>query len=189
MLQPEKKMISPEEYFKMEQTSEYKSEYYQGDIFAMSGASVNHNLIVSDVITALNTALRGSDCVVFPSDIKVQADELQHYTYPDISVVCGDIEFIADHDDIIVNPVVIVEVLSESTADYDRGSKFKAYRKISSLRNYILIDQYGYSVENFFKNKEDKWELEEFENLNEVVKIKSVGVELSLENIYYHVHF
>ncbi|MCP4348323.1 MAG: Uma2 family endonuclease [Desulfobacterales bacterium] len=184
---PQEKIIAPEEYFQMEEVSEYKSEYYHGETFAMSGASVNHNLIISDVITSLNTALRKTNCLVFPSDIKVELDRGEHYVYPDVSIVCGDIRYGADRKDIITNPVVIIEVLSESTKDYDRGTKFKAYRKISSLRDYILIDQYNHHVEYFFKNESGQWILEEFHDTNDSFIIRSVNVELSLDNIYYRV--
>ncbi len=183
----EKKIITPEEYFQMEETAKYKSEYYYGEIFAMSGASVSHNLIVSDVITSLNIALRKTHCLVFPSDIKVELDRAEHYAYPDVSVVCGDISYGADRNDIITNPIVIIEVLSESTKDYDRGTKFQAYRKISSLRDYILIDQYTRHVEYFFKNKSGQWTLEEFQDANDSFTIRSIKVELSLDNIYYRV--
>lgn len=186
MGQPQEKIITPEEYFEMEEAAEYKSEYYYGEIFAMS-ASVNHNLIVSDVITFLNTALRETHCLVFPSNIKVELVKAEHYAYPDVSVVCGDIRYGADRQDIITNPVVIIEVLSESTKDYDRGTKFRAYRKISSLRDYILIDQYTCHVEYFFKNESGLWTLEEFQNLNDSFMIRSVKVELSLDAIYYRV--
>jgi len=188
MSQPEKKFISHLDYLEMEKTAECKSEYYHGEIFAMTGASVHHNLITSNVITSLNIALRDSDCFVFPGDMKIQIDAAMHYAYPDVSVVCGQIEFAENRNDIVTNPVVIIEVLSESTKDYDRGSKFKAYRGIGSLRDYILTDQYAYYVEYFLKNKAGKWELNEFEKLSDVFTIGSLGAELSLETIYYRLN-
>ncbi|QTA86234.1 Uma2 family endonuclease [Desulfonema magnum] len=183
----EKELISPEEYFAVEEAAQYKSEYYHGEIFAMTGASFNHNLIAMNLATRLHSALRDSSCFVFASDMKIQADEARHYVYPDVSVVCGDIEFLGNRDDIITNPVVIIEVLSESTQSYDRGDKFKAYRKIRSLRDYILVDQYACHVEYFFKNKAGRWELDEFETLEDSFNIRSVDVDLPLETIYYRV--
>jgi Uma2 family endonuclease len=183
----EKKIITPEEYFETEARAEYKSEYYYGEIFAMSGASVKHNLIVSNLITALNNALRKTDCFVFPSDIKVELEKAGHYAYPDVSVVCGDIEYADDRDDIITNPVVIIEVLSESTKDYDRGTKFQAYRKIPSLRDYILIDQYTCHAEHFFKNESGFWTLEEFQDINDALSVRSVNAKLPLKDIYYRI--
>lgn len=171
----------------MEESAEYKSEYYHGEIFAMTGASVSHNIITSNVITSLHIALRNSDCFVFPGDMKIQIDPAGHYAYPDVSVVCGEIEFAENRNDIIANPAVIIEVLSESTKDYDRGSKFKAYRNIRTLTDYILIDQYSYHIEHFFKNKSGKWELNEFDKLSDVFVLRSVDATLSLEDVYYRV--
>jgi Uma2 family endonuclease len=185
---PQKKeIITPGEYFETEAHAEYKSEYYYGEIFAMSGASVNHNLIVMNVGAGLYHSLKGSDCLVFPSDIKVELEKARHYAYPDVSVVCGDIEYADDRDDIITNPVVIIEVLSESTKDYDRGTKFQAYRKIPSLRDYILIDQYTCHAEHFFKNESGFWTLEEFQDMNDALSVRSVNAKLLLKDIYYRI--
>ncbi len=155
----------------------------------MTGASFNHNLIAMNIASALHSALRDSSCFVFASDMKIQVEEDSHYAYPDVSVVCGDIEFVGNRDDIIANPVIIVEILSQSTKNYDRGDKFNAYRKIRSLRDYILADQYACHIEYFFKNDADRWELDEFENPNDSFQIRSVGVELSLEAVYHRVRF
>ncbi|QTA86233.1 Uma2 family endonuclease [Desulfonema magnum] len=188
MAQAEKKeLITPEEYFAMEEAVEHKSEYYHGEIFAMTGASHNHNIIAVNIMASLHGSLSHSDCMTYTGDMKVQVDEARHYVYPDVSVVCGNIEFVGDRDDIIANPVVIFEILSRSTQSYDRGDKFKAYRKIRSLRDYILVDQYACHVEYFFKNKAGRWELDEFETLEESFKIQSLDVDLSLATIYYRV--
>ncbi|MCP4350842.1 MAG: Uma2 family endonuclease [Desulfobacterales bacterium] len=187
MLQVEKKFISPEEYFMMEESAEYKSEYYHGEIFGMSGASVNHNLITSNVIISLGNSLQNSSCLIFPSDIKVQMDKDRHYAYPDVSVVCGDIEYVENRNDIIVNPVVIFEILSKSTKDYDRGSKFTAYRNITSLKDYILIDQYSIFVEHYFKQGENEWGLKVFKNISEQINIRSIGAELFLTSVYKNI--
>jgi len=187
MEQVQIKYISPEDYFEIEEAAQYKSEYYHGEIFAMTGASVNHNLITSDTITALNSALRKTNCVVFPSDIKVQVDEATHYTYPDISVVCGDIEYAANRTDVISNPVVIIEILSKSTSDYDKGAKFTAYRNIDSLQDYILIDQYSYYVEYYHKLDKKEWNFKYFNKIDTSFIIESIKVELKLSDIYYHV--
>jgi len=177
-------IITPEEYFAMEEAAEYKSEYYYSEIFAMSGASYHHNVIAVNLIHALHSALIDKPCQVFSSDMKVQVDEAVHYTYPDVSVVCGDIEFARGRDDIIKNPAVIFEILSESTKDYDRGSKFTAYRKIKSLQNYIVVDQYACHVEYFYKNETGKWTLEEFADSDDRFIIRAIDAELSLKTIY-----
>ena len=184
MAQPKKKPISPDKYFAMEEASEYKSEYYHGEIFAMTGASFNHNLISGNIFPSLHTSLRGSTCFIFASGMRVQVDQEKHYTYPDMSVVCEKIDFANGRDDTIKNPVVIFEILSESTKDYDRGSKFKAYRKINALKDYILIDQYSFYVEYFHKNEDGKWVLDEYNNLKDICKIESIDIELSLDTIY-----
>ncbi len=187
MQQSAKKFISPEEYFAMEEAAEYKSEYYQGEIFAMSGASFNHNLIAMNVSGYLHNLLQDSACFVFTGDMKIQVNEDSHYTYPDTSIVCGDVEFAENRNDVIANPLVIFEILSDSTKDYDRGSKFTAYRNIASLKDYILVDQYSYHVEYFHKNEAGQWSLREFKNMNDMFKISSTDVELSLKTVYHRV--
>ncbi len=187
MQQAEKRLISPEEYFEMEEAAEYKNEYYHGEIFAMSGASFHHNLIAGNIFANLHASLRDTGCIAFTSDMKIRVDEARHYTYPDVSIVCGDIEFAEGRDDTVTNPVVIFEVLSESARSYDKGDKFTAYRKVASLRDYILVDQYAYHAEHFFKNHAGRWELEEFEKLGDAFTIRSADVQMSLDDIYHRV--
>ena len=181
--------ISAEQYFELERTSETKSEYFRGDVFAMTGASVRHNMIVSNVIAALANAFAGMDCHVFPSDIKVEVDPDRHYAYPDASVVCGEIQTPEDRNDAISNPVVIVEVLSASTADYDRGSKFKAYRKLASLNHFITIDQYSVSVEHHRKESPGNWNMRELESIDGTLHFEDFGISVPLDKIYYHIKF
>jgi Uma2 family endonuclease len=189
MLKLRKTFISAEEYFEIEEAAEYKSEYYHGEMFAMSGALVNHNLIVGNAFAGLHNLLRNSDCFVFPSDIRVELDKARHYAYPDVSVVCGDIRCADGRKDTIVNPVLIIEVLSESTQEYDRGLKFKAYQNIPSLKEYILIDQYSCSVEHFFKDESGRWIAEKLDNPEDTLKLRSVDAEVSLRAIYHRVKF
>lgn len=187
MAQPEKKIISPETYFEMEKTAEYKSEYYHGEIFAMTGATVRHNLIVMNISAKLYNQLQDSDCWVFPSDIKVQVDEAVHYAYPDVSIVCGDVEFVEGRNDVVTNPLVIFEVLSESTKDYDRGSKFLAYRNISSLRDYLVVDQFSFSVEHFSMSAPGQWVLTDCRGLEDAVSLGSVDARLTMKEIYHRI--
>ena len=190
MSQPqEKRLLSPREYFDGEETAEYRSEYYHGEIFAMTGASFNHNVIGGNIFASLHAKLRNSPCFVFAGDMKIQIEEDSHYAYPDLSIVCGDIKFGKNRNDIIENPIVIIEILSKSTKNYDRGDKFKSYRNIRSLRDYILIDQYACHVEHFFKNEAGRWELDEFENPDDSFGIRSVSLELSLKMIYERIEF
>ena len=187
MPQPEKKYVSPESYFELERHAENKNEYCDGEIFAMTGASFNHNLIAVNISSALHGALQDSPCHVLASDMKIQADKARHYVYPDVSVVCHEVEFSGKRDDVITNPIVLFEILSNSTKDYDRGSKFMAYRNIISLKDYILVDQYSLHVEHFQKNDKGQWVLDEYKSQSDVFTLKSVGVELSLRNIYARV--
>ena len=179
--------LSRAAYFELEAASETKHEYHRGEIFDMTGASARHNLIASNLITLLNNALGETDCFVFPGDIKVEVEPGEHYTYPDVSVVCGEVDFAAGRDDVIANPLVIVEVLSRSTEDYDRGSKFKAYRKLASLRDYLLVDQYSVSVEHFSTDGGGTWYLAEYEDRSDRLTIRSVAVELSLAEVYHRI--
>jgi len=189
MLKLRKTFITAEEYFEIEEAAEYKSEYYHGEMFAMSGALVNHNLIAMNVSAGLHNLLKDSDCFVFPSDIRVELDRARHYAYPDVSVVCGDIRCADGRKDTIVNPVLIIEVLSESTQEYDRGLKFKAYQNIPSLKEYILIDQYSCCVEHFFKDAAGGWLSEKYDKPEDTLKLRSVDAELSLRAIYHRVKF
>jgi len=185
MLQLKEKYISAEEYFAAEEYAEYKSEYYHGEIFAMSGATHNHNVIAVNITAALHSALYGSDCFVYAGDMRVQVDPAKHYTYPDVTVVCGRIDFSTGRKDTVSNPLVIFEILSESTADYDRGAKFRAYRKIPSFREYIMVDQYSYDVEHYHKNESGFWVTEEFDQISDRFTIHSLDVEICLKDIYY----
>lgn len=183
-----KKPLLPEDYFDAEETSEIKSEYYHGEIFVMTGASFNHNIIAWNILAALHEPLSHTDCFAFPSDMRIQVDEAKHYTYPDISIVCKDIAFAEGRDDTIKNPMVIIEILSDSTKTYDRGMKFTAYRKLPSLREYILIDQYRYHIEYFHKISINRWISEEVKGIGEVLNIRSVGIGLPLMSIYHRVN-
>jgi len=188
----QKKYITPNEYLEMEEIAEIKSEYYRGEIFAMAGATVNHNRISRNTLRGFENQFEqsDSDCEAFGSDLMIEAIKDEHYLYPDISVVCGKPEFLEEENQkqrTLINPVVIVEVLSSSTKDYDKGTKFDSYRKINSLTDYILIDQYNYQIEHFFINEKGNWELSEYKDLNDSLKIKSINFELPLKMIYRRV--
>jgi len=187
MAPPALKRISAEDYFEMEETGFEKSEYYHGEIFVMSGASVNHNLILTNVSSALHAKLSDAGCFVFPCGIKVELDPDQHYAYPDISVVCGEIAYGAGRNDIITNPKVIIEVLSESTRDYDRGGKFAAYRELPSLTDYILIDQYQILIEHFARKSNELWEMRIYRSQEDILDIDSLGISLPVSEIYKNI--
>lgn len=183
-----KKGVSPEEYLEMERSARVRSEYYHGELFAMTGASFRHNVIAGNIFGNLRASLRSSDCFVFMSDMKVQAAPGLHYAYPDVAVVCGDIDFPGGRDDVIANPAVIVEVLSKSTRDYDRGSKFTGYRSISALRDFLAVDQFSAHVEHYSR-AEDGWRLRDHKGLDGDLLLTGLDLRLPLAVIYERVVF
>ncbi len=176
--------ITAEAYLEGERTAEFKSEYRNGHVFAMTGASVPHNIISMNVANALYNAPADGDCLVFHGDLKVQIEEAAHYVYPDVSVVCGPIEYGMGRNDVIANPSLIVEVLSESTQDYDRGSKFAAYRNLPSLRDYLIVDQYRVLTEHFHRIREDDWNLNVRRHLSDNIQFDFREIHLELRKIY-----
>jgi len=188
MEKPAKKYYTPEEYLAVEEAAEFRSEYYKGEIFAMSGATVNHNTIVLNVGANL-LSVREKQCNVYVTDLKVRIETADMFTYPDVLIICGDLEFYNNRKDIILNPVAIIEVLSESTEGYDRGKKFECYRAIPTLREYILIDQFKMHIEQYCINPAGKWELTEYREKTEFLTLCSVDSRISLETIYERVTF
>ncbi len=187
MLKTNEKYISTEEYFAREDIAENRSEYWCGDVFAMAGGTPNHNRITVNLSSLLNSQFRGGTCEAFASDLRVQVEKEIHYTYPDVVVICGELKFVEGRSDTITNPVVIIEVLSESTRDYDRGTKFTAYRSVETLTDYILIDQDTVHIEYFSKESDETWRLREYFNPEEVVEIKSIAATLPIKGIYERV--
>jgi Uma2 family endonuclease len=185
----EKRLYSPEEYLELEATAEYKNEYYDGQIIPMPGATPNHNKIAGNFSAALNFAFKGQPYQVFMSDLRLWIPQTRLYTYPDVMVVSGELEYAEGRKDTITNPVAIAEVLSDSTEDYDRGKKFKLYRSIPSLREYITIAQSEMQVEQFSKTDDNKWILSEYEGENAVLALTSLPFEIALRDIYDKVEF
>lgn len=174
-----------EEYLAREREAETKSEYFQGEIFAMAGGSPTHSIIANNVGASLTVALRKKPCVVFQSDMRVKILSLRKYCYPDVSVVCGAPEYERNaFGESLLNPTLIVEALSSSTKDYDRGTKFLHYRSLPSLQEYLLVDTEQIGVELFTKQSSGKWLLSEYRSLTESVILESVACALSLADIY-----
>lgn len=173
--------LSPEEYLALERGAEHKSEYVDGEAVAMAGASYTHNLIVANVVGALWGRLRGTPCSVVPSDLKVQATTRLYY--PDVTVICGEPRFHDDDQDVLLNPTLIVEVLSESTKNFDRGEKFMRYRMVESLRDYVLVAQDEIHVEHF-RRQDELWILAETRDLQIHLDLGSIDCELPLAEIY-----
>ncbi len=173
-----------QEYLKMEKASDVKHEFCEGEMFAMSGAGARHNIIAVNLTVSLYKQLEGKPCRPYGSDMRIHIPENTLYTYPDISIICGDIISSDDDEDTATQPTVIIEILSTSTQRYDRGDKFKLYRAIPALRAYILVDTESINVECFSLNNEFIWELREYKKLEDNVSIKSIDGVISLEDIY-----
>ena len=189
MQKPATRYYTPEEYLALEETAEYKSEYYRGEIFAMAGASINHNRIVSNLNVILSQKLLKKNCEAFVSDMRLQVEPRDLFTYPDIIEVCGKPQFYQNRDDTITNPQIIFEILSESTKNYDRGEKFEFYRAIPTLREYVLVDQYKIHVEHFSIIETGKWILTEYDDVHHDLKLTAVDLTIPLQTIYSRVEF
>jgi Uma2 family endonuclease len=176
--------LTPEEYLALERQSETKSEYFNGEIYAMSGASEAHNLIFANLVSLLIIALRGRPCKTYPSDMRVQVRATGLYTYPDASVVCGRAEFSDQQKNTLRNPTVVFEVLSSTTESYDRGAKFAHYRTLESLTDYVLVLQTEARIEHFARQATDKWLLSVYQGLGAVALLPSIDCELPLTDLY-----
>jgi Uma2 family endonuclease len=179
-----KQKISIDEYLEMENASSEKHEYYQGEIFAISGAKVPHNIIATNLVVALTIKLKGKSCRPFNSDQRIHVEANTLFTYPDISIICGDIITRNNDDYNVLNPTVLIEVLSRSTKNYDRGEKFKLYRDIPTLREYVLVDSESIHIEIFRLNANNHWELEEYNKGSRTILIQAINTPLSIEEIY-----
>lgn len=176
--------ISIEEYLEMENTSMEKHEYYKGEIFAMSGAKVPHVMISDNILTVLKQKLKGKSCKPFGSDLRIHIEVNTLFTYPDISIICGEIITLDNDDYNVLNPAVIIEVLSKSTKNYDRGEKFKLYRDIPTLKEYILADSESIHLEVFRLNENNHWELEEYNAVENFLFIKAIDEKIGISEIY-----
>ena len=173
-----------EEYLEMENAATEKHEYYQGGIFAMSGARSQHNVVVINMITAMKNKLKGKPCRPYGSDLRIHIPKNTLFTYPDISVVCGNPASWNDDDMNFLNPTIIVEVASPSTRNYDRKTKFKLYRDIPTLKEYILVDPEAVSIEAYFINDAGHWELRDYHTIEETLELRSIGVSIALSEVY-----
>ena len=176
--------VSPEEYLAMERKAEFKSEYMDGVIYAFAGGSKRHNLIVANIIITLGGQLKGRPCKVYPSDLKVRLPNSKRFFYPDVSAVCGDDEFADDEHDVILNPTLIVEVSSETTAAFDRGKKFLSYQQINSLQEYLLVSQDDILAEGYRRQGNDTWLYTKVTSLEGSLTLPSIECELALKDVY-----
>jgi Uma2 family endonuclease len=188
MVQPQPKpSLSPEEYLAIERQAEIRSEYLDGEMFAMSGGSRAHNLVVTNLVRELSLHLKKHPCEVYSGDQRVRIPEVDLYTYPDVVVACGEPRFEDEHLDTLLNPVLIVEVLSPTTEAYDRGKKFQYSQKIDSLAEYVLVAQDQHRVERFLRQDGNEWLLTTTTGLESAVFLSSIQCTLELAEIYYKV--
>ncbi len=187
-IQP-KRRLSPEEYLEIERQAEYKSEYYNGEMFAFAGASENHVVITGNVSAIFHAQLKNKKCKVYSNDMRVKVSTTGLFTYPDVAVVCNQGKFEDEHRDTLLNPIVIVEVLSPSTENYDRGTKFEHYRTIDSLTDYLLVAHDKIHVEHYVRQSDRSWLFSEYKSAEDKIKIESIGCELLVAEIYEKVEF
>jgi len=175
---------SPEEYLALEIASETRNEYIHGEIVPMAGGMPNHNQIALNLAGNLNFLLRRQPYRVFITDQRLWINQLGFYTYPDVMVVQGDLIYQEGRQDTITNPVLIIEVLSKSTGNYDQGEKFTFYRTIPTFQEYVLVDQYSHHVQQYTKTGAKKWDFQEYDSLADEVRFASLSLAIALTDIY-----
>lgn len=180
----QKKFISIEEFIEMENEAAEKHEYFQGEVFAMAGASDNHNEIFSSLFSELSSQLKGKTCRAYGGDKRLYIRENTLFTYPDISVYCDKSVPIGKGGRTFTNPTVLIEILSESTKNYDRGGKFSLYRDIPTLQEYVLVDSESIRVEIFRLNSTQHWELEEYKTIEQELHIAALDARIPLRDVY-----
>jgi len=189
MKMPARKYFTPAEYLAMEEAAEVRHEYYQGEIYAMAGAFPNHNRIVRNFGSELSLALKGTNCEAFMNEQRLWIQAKGLFTYPDIMVICGKLEFYENRKDTVINPLLIVEVLSDSTQKYDRGEKFEFYHSLPTFQEYILINQHKAHVQQYYLETPNQWISKEYNHLTDILKLAKINFQISLQDIYYRVEF
>ena len=188
-VQTRKHIYTPEEYLKLEEKALYKSEYRNGEIVPMTGGTGNHNKITLAIAAILLYALRRTKYEIFMGDMRLWIPEFRQYTYPDVMVTDGKAIYTDNKNTTVTNPLLIVEVLSKSTKNYDQGDKFTFYRSITQFKEYVLVAQNQYQVMHYSKTNEGEWIFREYKSENDVVKLKHLDFEISLVDIYQDVNF
>ncbi len=181
---PKYNFISIQEYLEAERAASEKHEYYQGEVFARSSVTINHHILFSNVFGEVGSKLKGRKCMPFGSDLRIHIPQNTLFTYPDITIICGEPNLTDDKFDTATNPSVIIELLSSSTRNYDKGEKFSLYRDIDSLQEYILIDTERIHVIKHIRNNDNSWQLTEFKSLENIFSIDTISLGISLINIY-----
>ena len=184
-----KQIWTPESYLEFERASETTHEFYRGEIFDMSGASFRHTVIAVNTTRELSSQLREKPCTVHSNDLRLQVRAAGLFTYPDIVVICGEPRFLDKRNDTVTNPTLIIEVLSKSTASYDRGKKFQHYRTLETLQEYVLISQDSATIKRFTRQAGGDWLLSAASGLDASIERVSVGCTLALADVYEKVDF
>ncbi|MEL6132904.1 MAG: Uma2 family endonuclease [Bacteroidota bacterium] len=184
------RIYTPQEYFQLENTEPHtRYEYVDGIIYAMAGGTINHGLLISNTLYWVRASLKqkGSSCKTFSGDVRVSIPSSNAYLHPDVFVVCGEIDDTDDPNLAIKNPQLVIEVLSPSTQNYDQTHKFRLYRTIASLEEYVMIDQERAIIESFVKTAEDQWLIRTFTGLDQTFELRSIGVQIRMQDIYQDV--
>ena len=189
LVQSKGKFYSPDEYRELEETAEFRNEYRDGKIVQMSGGSINHSRIIRNLSRVLGNLLEGQPYELFHNDLRLWVPRYRRGTYPDVMVIEGEPVFNEGRSDEILNPMLVVEVLSKSTNNFDKDDKFRFYRSIPELREYVLVSQYEFLVEQYIKTDSNEWLFREYEGETAIVSFASVGVQMSMSEIYVKVVF
>jgi len=189
LVQSKGKFYSPDEYRELEETAEFRNEYRDGEIVQMSGGSINHSRIIRNLSRVLGNLLEGQPYELFHNDLRLWIPRYRRGTYPDVMVIEGEPVFNEGRSDEILNPMLVVEVLSKSTNNFDKDDKFRFDRSIPELREYVLVSQYEFLVEQYIKTDSNEWLFREYEGETAIVSFASVGVQMSMSEIYVKVVF
>jgi Uma2 family endonuclease len=181
--------VTPEEYLEYDRRSEIKHEYYNGEMFAMAGGSRAHAVIGTNIVVALGQQFKGRQCELYSGNLRLRITKTGLYTYPDVMVVCGEAKLADDQKDTLLNPVLIIEVRSPSTGDYDRGKKFEDYRTLPSLLEYLTVAQNEPHIEHWARQPEDRWLLTEYRDPAQTLQLASIGCTLPLSEMYDKIEF
>jgi Uma2 family endonuclease len=177
------------DYLRLEREAEFRSEYFDGEMFAMAGGTRAHSLIACNLLGELRNALKSTKCVAYNSDLRIKVEATGLLTYPDVSIACGEQRFLDETEDTLLNPIVLIEVLSDSTEAYDRGKKFEHYRQIPSCREYLLVSQKEARIEQFVRQPNGDWTLKEAAGLSGEIELNSLGIALRLAEVFAKVQF
>jgi Uma2 family endonuclease len=186
---PKRRLLTEEEYLLIERQAQEKSEFVRGEMFAMSGATRSHNVIAQRISRLLGNQLEGRGCDVYQSDMKVRVASTGRFAYPDVVVVCGERQYLDDRNDVLLNPTVLIEVLSESTANYDRGDKSRDYRLLGSLRELLIVAQDEPLIEHFVRQDKNTWNFTSTQGLEAEIELPSIGCKLRLADVFAGIEF